>query len=132
MASYATPNNGFHALSFLKNLKFKKFTDEKTWEDAETHCQGEGGHLASVLDKDDQKEMTKAGGLFGWIGGTNLANEGLWQWADGSPWGTQYFQTDLKSSKKAQLLAWYRCYGVGIHLTAWQKDASPANLILIF
>ena len=59
----------------------------KTWADAEAHCQGEGGHLASVLTEEEQGEVTTAArGTWVWLGGIDLEGEGRWRWSDGSPW----------------------------------------------
>ena len=53
--------------------RFKMFTDRKTWVDAEAHCQSAGGHLASVLTKEEQKEVVAL--IYGdyakfWLGGS--------------------------------------------------------------
>ena len=58
----------------------------KTWADAETHCQVEGGHLASVLTKGDQLEL-EAFNLNAWIGGNDMEEEGIMKWSNGEPWG---------------------------------------------
>ena len=76
-------------------VQFKYINNNKTWADAEVHCQVEGGHLASVLSKRDQVEIRKLGGSFAgstmwkkkvWIGGSDRTEEGVCRWVDGSPW----------------------------------------------
>ena len=66
-------------------------TARKSWEDSESHCNGEDGHLAAVtslkvqnfllrkVDKDDR-------GTWFWIGGSDKEQEGEWKWTDGSAW----------------------------------------------
>ena len=65
--------------------RFKLFKEGKTWWDAEAHCQKEGGHLASVLTDEEQKEVgalaTKV-----CLGGSDQEKEGVWSWSDGSLW----------------------------------------------
>ena len=65
--------------------------EKKTWPDAEAHCQSEGGHLASVLTREEQKEVRRAllaESYYGdvWLGGSDRGEEGVWQWTDASPW----------------------------------------------
>ena len=66
---------------------YKLYEEEKTWSDAEEHCQGERGHLASVLTQEEQEEVkVAAGGNDIWIGGSDQHQEGSWRWTDGSQW----------------------------------------------
>ena len=55
-----------------------------TWEKAEEHCQGEGGHLVSIhsAEENDHVAGLVAGEL--WVGGSDVAAEGDWTWTDGS------------------------------------------------
>ena len=67
--------------------KYKLYEMKKTWQDAETYCQREGGHLTSILTEEEQKEVSAvAGGRQAWIGGTDEGIHGAWQWTDGSLW----------------------------------------------
>ena len=62
----------------------------KDWNGARAHCQGQGpsGDLASIPDQETNEFISSllpdAGGY--WIGGTDAASEGAWQWSDGTPW----------------------------------------------
>ena len=62
---------------------FKLSESEKAWEDGETHCQLEGGHLTSVHSAEEN--MFLHGFSFTpdsfWLGGKN---EGIWKWTDGT------------------------------------------------
>ena len=67
--------------------KYKLYTNQKSWSDAEAHCQAEGGHLASVLSEGEQKELsTMADGQHVWIGGTDAEQEGVWKWTNNGSW----------------------------------------------
>ena len=66
----------------------KLFAESKTWAEAEAYCQGQGGHLASILTaKEQQEARITSGGKYVWIGGSDQEHEGVWQWTDGSAWG---------------------------------------------
>ena len=74
----------------------KLFTEKKTWADAEAHCQGEGGHLASVLNEEEQQKMIAlAGRKYVFLGG--IYREGAWKWSDGSPWNYTKWSAGLLS-----------------------------------
>ena len=70
---------------------YKMVSSGKDWNGARAHCQGQGpsGDLASIPDQETNEFITSllpdAGGY--WIGGTDAASEGAWQWSDGTPWG---------------------------------------------
>ena len=74
-------------VSYWEGSKYKLYTDGKSWTEAEATCQGEGGHLASVLSDGEQEEARAAMGVekYIWIGATKEG--GVWMWPDGSPWG---------------------------------------------
>ena len=62
-----------------------------TWGQANQHCIGKGGHLASVTNTKIHNYISSKVTLghpntFFWIGGRDQAQEGDWRWTDGSPW----------------------------------------------
>jgi len=65
-------------------------THQKNWNDAEEYCQEEGGHLASVNTKAIQDyvvdELKRRGFDGVWFGGNDIAEEGVWEWTDRTPW----------------------------------------------
>ena len=89
-------------VSFWEGAKYKLYTERKTWVDAEATCQEEGGHLASVLSDEEQEEVraAKIGVSHIWIGATDSREEGVWRWADGSPWGYQNWIEGAGKSRK--------------------------------
>ena len=74
---------------YWEGPKYKLYTEWKTWPDAEATCLEEGGHLASALTEGEQEEVKAAMGmeLWVWLGASYIEKEGVWRWADGSPWG---------------------------------------------
>jgi len=61
-------------------------TSDYTWAEAEDECRGKGLTLASIHS---QQEQDFVAGLtaswYYWVGLTDAATEGEWQWSDGTP-----------------------------------------------
>ena len=77
---------------YIKGPKYKSYKDTetpKTWREAEEHCQRQGSHLASVLTAEDWDEIgwVLEYGMYTWLGGTDVEDEGAWKNIDGTPWG---------------------------------------------
>jgi len=65
-------------------------TEKKNWFAAETFCRNESGHLASV-HSDATSDivwgmMNRTSLDVIWIGGSDTEEEGVWKWADCTPW----------------------------------------------
>ena len=74
-------------VEYREGPKYKLYTEEKSWIEAESHCQDEGGHLASVLSQGDKEDLEAIAGLGTfWLGGTDEGENGKWRWSDGKPW----------------------------------------------
>jgi len=76
---------GDHCYRWVNNLM--------NWTAAEDFCQEEGGHLASVGSNetmDNIMYVLRRGGFgdndYFWLGGNDLAKEGVWEWTDCTPW----------------------------------------------
>ena len=71
-------------------------TEELNWTDSEAYCLSQfGTHLASIHSDDnfdDAATFVEAEGRSHWIGMSDLATEGVYQWTDGS--NASYFQWD--------------------------------------
>ena len=70
---------------------YKMVTSRISWAEARAHCQGLGtnGDLASIPDQETNElvySLISDAGKY-WVGGTDAASEGAWQWSDGTPWG---------------------------------------------
>ena len=68
---------------------YKLFRLGRNWAAARAYCQGiNGGDLASIPDQETNElimSLLPQSGTY-WIGGTDAASEGVWQWSDGTPW----------------------------------------------
>ena len=73
------------AVQYSEGTPYRAFHEQKTWEEAEAHCQSKGGHLASVLSEWEQdeleNEMIRQPNM--WIGG-KMVKKGALSWSDGS------------------------------------------------
>merc|ERR1719369_2479292 len=58
-----------------------------SWEAAEMHCQKwlSGAHLASVHSPEEQAFIVDNFPKNIWLGGTDISQEGTWDWTDGTP-----------------------------------------------
>ena len=59
------------------------------WEDAEKHCKGKNGHLASIttnLEFSVLQEFHSQHRENAWLGGSDRKVESIWEWTDGTPW----------------------------------------------
>merc|ERR1712098_30081 len=63
---------------------YKLFEETLSWEDAESYCQAEGAHLASVLNQEENNFIAGLASEKMWLGGTDKVNEGTFVWTDGS------------------------------------------------
>ena len=77
---------------------------KKTWSEAESHCQKEGGHLASVTSEEVNQVVTNvAGGYDVWLGGKGRKEYGELTWSDKSTsvftnWGDSSSEGDCVCS----------------------------------
>ncbi len=80
-----------------KAHEYKCYENGKTWEEAKKYCEEQGGHLATITSRDEQKiveSLIRAEGkknLY-WLGGyRNIQNE-EWSWVDDEEWEYHNFQ----------------------------------------
>ena len=72
---------------------FTLHTTKKTWSEAESECQKEGGHLASVTSEEVNQVVAEvAGGNGVWLGGRGRKKGGELTWSDKSTWGYTNFE----------------------------------------
>ena len=65
---------------------YKNFIEKVNWHDAETQCQIEGGHPASIGSTEESHSISQfVMDEDTWIG-ANYINDGVWKWTDGSTW----------------------------------------------
>ena len=81
-------------VTYQAGARYRQYNMRKTWQEAETFCEGEGGHLASILTSGQLAEAVEAATHADaslWIGASKSVEE-VWSWADGakfdfSHWG---------------------------------------------
>ena len=87
-----------------KNYKLNK--EKRAWDEAEFYCQGEGGHMASIQNQEDNRNVTASVlGLASrniWVGGTDQEEEGGWRWSDESHWNFAQWDNGYGSRGKSQ------------------------------
>ena len=65
--------------------KYEVFKISKKWLDAESHCKGKKGHLASFSSKEQQTAaISEVDPSIYWIGLSDYEDEDQWKWSDGS------------------------------------------------
>ena len=70
--------------------------NEKKQADAEKFCKEKGAHLASVTNQNIHNYIWNKAQRTGepvWLGGTDLEQEGMWTWNDGSAWNFTFWAT---------------------------------------
>ena len=81
----ALPGGGMWIVN-LANGRAYKCIRCKSWDDANAQAATENAHLVSINDAAEQKWLLEIfGPLPYWIGLTDSANEGEWQWTSGEP-----------------------------------------------
>uniref|UniRef100_A0ABM5F3L9 Brevican core protein isoform X2 n=1 Tax=Pogona vitticeps TaxID=103695 RepID=A0ABM5F3L9_9SAUR len=64
---------------------YKHFSTRRSWEEAETQCRDQGGHLASIMTPEEQSFLNDHYKEYQWIGLNDRTIEGDFQWSDGNP-----------------------------------------------
>ena len=85
--------NGWERLSEGKHC-YRLFQEKKTWEDAESFCNGQGGHLAAVTNQEIHNYVNRKN-VPVWVGGTDQQREGIWRWSDCSAWSFESWGIDV-------------------------------------
>jgi len=73
------------------NHSYQRFDTLVTWEAARTACASLSGHLATSTSASENTwiNTNMASGIAVWLGGTDAAKEGTWQWLTGEAWSYQ-------------------------------------------
>ena len=73
--------------------RYKVVNEGMSWNEAESACEKEGGHLVTITSAEEQafvKDLLEKDGLVMkhyWIGATDRENEGVWKWINGEEFG---------------------------------------------
>ena len=67
--------------------KYEVVQGSFTWEQAKADAESKGGHLATVGSEEEwDKIKPMLGTETTWLGASDFAQDGNWQWVDGTPW----------------------------------------------
>ncbi|WP_306488480.1 S-layer homology domain-containing protein [Agathobaculum sp.] len=74
--------------------RYERIEEGMTWKQAKKYCEDRGGHLATITSSAEQEaimQLVKNGEKAQyWLGGTDEAEEGEWEWITGEPWDYWY------------------------------------------
>jgi hypothetical protein len=75
---------------------YQRFDIQKTWHDAKTYCENLGGYLATLTSAEENQFAYDNFAVteIPWLGGTDEANEGVWEWVTGEPWNYSNWALD--------------------------------------
>lgn len=70
---------------------YQRIDGSFTWTEAKQKCESLGAHLATITSKDENTFVLnnvadRSKESSGWLGGTDAASEGNWQWVTGEIW----------------------------------------------
>ncbi len=78
--------------TWFRDYAYRTTPDAMTWQAAADWAVSVGGHLATVVDQEENDFLqTLLGGASGWIGYSNVAMDGNWAWMDGQAQGFENF-----------------------------------------
>ncbi|XP_071527535.1 macrophage mannose receptor 1-like isoform X2 [Panulirus ornatus] len=108
---------------------YRPIATAKTWQEAESSCESEGAHLASILDLSEGAMMwvlTEENGFsHTWLGLNNLQDKHIFKWSDG--WPALY--TNWAFGEPNVTLDDYNCIRLGSTNGLWSvercEEASP-------
>ena len=66
---------------------YQRLDTQKTWHDAKAYCESLGGYLATLTSPEENQFVYDnfVVAEIPWLGGTDEANEGVWEWVTGEP-----------------------------------------------
>ncbi|MFX0171579.1 MAG: right-handed parallel beta-helix repeat-containing protein, partial [Candidatus Hodarchaeota archaeon] len=66
--------------------EYQLIKTHRTWSEAKADCEARGGHLVTITSQEENDLVQSlARGIYTWIGLTDEAVEGEWQWVTGEP-----------------------------------------------
>ena len=83
---------GSKVLDDAGEVKYERIQGSFTWQQAKTDAENRGGHLATITSAEENnliRQIASEGSV--WIGGSDAAQEGQWQWVTGEPFSYSYW-----------------------------------------
>lgn len=82
-------------IAIFEGHSYKVFAGQMSWTEAQSYCQEQGGHLATITSQDEMDFVSRLEGLKRgynyWLGGSETETEGVWEWVTGEPWGYTFW-----------------------------------------
>jgi hypothetical protein len=103
-----------------------------SWQDAKAAAEAAGGYLVSINSGAENKWISDTFGVhfngdYYWLGGSDIAVEGTWEWANGEPWGYMNWHSGEPNNVDGveDALAWHHESFLNTDGYEW-NDADPA------
>ena len=102
------------------------------WSEGEEFCgKTGGGSLASVTSMDEVQFLSSLAGSNivkrVWIGGTDIKEEGVWQWTDGSAWNFDNFRSGQPNNKNGN----QHCLTINLGTGKWEDDPCDGKRFVV-
>uniref|UniRef100_A0A672HXA8 C-type lectin domain-containing protein n=1 Tax=Salarias fasciatus TaxID=181472 RepID=A0A672HXA8_SALFA len=101
---FIVPNNDKVRLTHIGWVHFRSsfyyisFT-KKTWQESRNDCLRRGADLM-IIDSQEEQDFSRRFSKRMWIGLTDRAQEGRWQWVDGTPLQRSYWIRGEPNNKR--------------------------------
>jgi len=82
-----------------------------SWADAETACETWGGTLAVITTSQENAFLAERITDYTWLGASDAATEGAWEWVNGEAWSYQSFAPDEPNASGNCLHMWHADLG---------------------
>ncbi len=84
-----TENDYINGALLYDGHLYKLFNDEMSWNAAKQYCSQLGGHLATITNEAEDKQLFKYVNIMGYtdvlLGASDSNQEGVWTWVTGEP-----------------------------------------------
>lgn len=120
----------------FNNHQYQFYNIPMTWNQAKAFCEREGGYLATPTTKAEnefiyQNVAIKGGDI--WLGATDEASEGNWQWITGETWDyTDWSSSPYRQPDNAREGQDYLAYYSDTRLGTWDDQGEAENWTIPF
>ncbi|KAK7891327.1 hypothetical protein WMY93_023290 [Mugilogobius chulae] len=76
---------------YFKGSMYHRTSTQQSWQESRKYCQQRGADLIIINNVQEQQFATETFGGHKWIGLSDLEEEGVWRWVDGSLLNTSFW-----------------------------------------